>query len=97
VVIKETGATIGQVQSIAGAIASAVEQQSAAMQEIVRSVEQAAQGTSQVATNIGNVSKGATATGSAAAQVLSSARSLADQSGHLNAAVDQFLSTVRAA
>jgi methyl-accepting chemotaxis protein len=97
VVIKDTGATIGQVQSIAGAIASAVEQQNAAMQEIVRSVGQAAQGTSQVATNIGNVSKGATATGSAAAQVLSSARSLADQSGHLNAAVDQFLSTVRAA
>jgi methyl-accepting chemotaxis protein len=97
VVIKETGTTIGQIQSIAGAIASAVEQQNAAMQEIVRSVGQAAQGTAQVATNIGNVSKGATATGSAAAQVLSSARSLADQSGHLNAAVDQFLSTVRAA
>jgi methyl-accepting chemotaxis protein len=97
VVIQETGTTIGQVQSIAGAIASAVEQQNAAMQEIVRSVGQAAQGTAQVATNIGDVSKGATATGSAAAQVLSSARSLADQSGHLNAAVDQFLSTVRAA
>jgi hypothetical protein len=28
---------------------------------------------------------------------LRTARSLADQSGHLNAAVDQFLSTVRAA
>jgi len=96
-VIKETGATIGQVQSIATAIASAVEQQNAAMQEIVRSVGQAAQGTSEVATNIGNVSKGATATGSAAAQVLSSAESLAKQSGNLNAAVGQFLSTVRAA
>jgi methyl-accepting chemotaxis protein len=97
VVIKETGATIGQVQSIATAIASAVEQQNAAMQEIVRSVGQAAQGTSQVATNIGDVSKGATATGSAAAQVLSSAQSLAKESGNLNTAVDQFLSTVRAA
>lgn len=97
VVIKETGATIGQIQSIATAIAGAVEEQNSAMQEIVRSVEHAAQGTAQVATNIGDVSKGATATGSAAAQVLSSAQSLANESGHLNAAVDQFLSTVRAA
>ena len=63
----------------------------------MRSVGQAAQGTSDVATNIGNVSKGATATGSAAARVLSSAESLAKESGNLNAAVDQFLSNVWAA
>src|SRR5215472_3153910 len=97
VVIKETGSTIGQVQSIATAIASAVEQQNAAMQEIVRSVGQAAEGTSQVATNIGEVSNGATATGSSAAQVLSAAQSLAVESAHLKGAVDKFLSTFRAA
>jgi methyl-accepting chemotaxis protein len=96
-VIKEIGATIGQTQAIATAIASAVEEQGAAMQEIVRSVERAGEGTALVATNIGDVSKGANATGTAASQVLLSAQSLARESVDLNSAVEQFLSTVRAA
>jgi methyl-accepting chemotaxis protein len=96
-VIKEIGGTIGEIRTIATAIAGAVEEQGAAMQEIVRSVDHAGQGTAQVATNIGDVSKGANATGSAASQVLLSAQSLAAESGHLSAAVERFLSTVRAA
>jgi len=43
------------------------------------------------------VSKGAGATGSSAAEVLSSAQSLANESAKLKTAVEQFLSTVRAA
>jgi methyl-accepting chemotaxis protein len=96
-VIKQIGATISETRSTATAIAGAIEEQGAAMQEIVRSVEHAARGTAEVATNIGDVSKAANATGSAAAQVLVSAKSLAQEGVELKSAVDQFLSTVRAA
>jgi methyl-accepting chemotaxis protein len=95
--MKEIGSTIGQIRSIAGTIAAAVEQQGAAVREIAVSIHEAAGGTAQVATNIGDVSKGAGATGSSAAEVLSSAQSLANESANLKTAVEQFLSTVRAA
>src|SRR5712672_2582874 len=95
--MKEIGSTIGQIRSIAGTIAAAVEQQGAAVREIAVSIHEAAGGTAQVATNIGDVSKGAGATGSSAAEVLSSAKSLANESANLKTAVEQFLSTVRAA
>jgi len=95
--IKEIGVTIGRVSEIAGAIAAAVEQQGAATQEISRNVQQAAQGTSQVATSITNVNNGAVETGSASAQVLSSAQSLSRESHQLKLEVEKFLSTVRAA
>ena len=58
---------------------------------------QAAQGTSQVATNIVDVNKGARLTGSASAQVLSSAQSLSGESQRLRLEVGKFLDTVRAA
>jgi len=96
-VIKQIGATINETRTTATAIASAIEEQGAAMQEIVRSVEHAARGTAEVAANIGDVSNAANATGSAAAEVLLSAKSLAQEGVELKSAVDQFLSTVRAA
>lgn len=95
--IKEIGTTIDQISEIAGAIAAAVEQQGAATQEISRNIQQAAQGTAQVATNITDVDKGAGETGSASAQVLSSARSLSSESDRLKIEVQKFLNTVRAA
>jgi len=95
--IKEIGGTIARIASIASAIAAAVEQQGAATQEISGNVHQAAKGTAQVASNITDVNKAAGATGSASAQVLASAQSLAKGSHHLKAEVDNFLATVRAA
>jgi len=44
-----------------------------------------------------DVNRGSSATGSASSQVLSSAQSLAGQSGHLRQEVEKFLTTVRAA
>ena len=79
--IKEIGGTIGRIAEIAAAIAAAVERQ--APPEISRNVQEAAQGTSQVATNITDVNHGASETGSASSQVLASAQSLARESGHL--------------
>jgi len=60
-------------------------------------VQQAAQGTEQVSSNITDVQRGATATGSASAQVLSAAQSLSSESGRLKQEVRKFLDTVRAA
>jgi methyl-accepting chemotaxis protein len=51
----------------------------------------------QVADNIGDVNRGAGETGSASAQVLASARSLADEGSRLRLEVGKFLATVRAA
>ncbi|MFL9827519.1 protoglobin domain-containing protein [Rhodoplanes sp. SY1] len=95
--IKEIGATIGRISEISAAIAAAVEQQGAATQEIAVNVTRAAEGTKNVASNIADVNHGAMETGSAADQVLSSARSLAMESNRLNAAVEQFVASVRAA
>jgi len=95
--IKEIGGTIGRISEIAAAIAAAVEEQGAATQEISRNVGEAAKGTAMVASNITDVNRGAGETGSASAQVLSSAQSLSNESNHLKLEVDKFLSTVRAA
>lgn len=97
VLIKEIGITIGRMSEIAALIASAVEEQGAATQEISRNVQQAALGTRQVASNIVDVQRGSKETGSASSQVLSSAQSLSVESNRLKAEVQHFLATVRAA
>jgi len=68
VAIKEIGDTIGRMSEIASTIASAVEEQGAATQEISRNVQQAAQGTQQVSANITDVQRGASETGSASSR-----------------------------
>jgi methyl-accepting chemotaxis protein len=95
--IKEIGDTIGRMSEIASTIASAVEEQGAATQEISRNVQQAAQGTTQVSANITDVQRGASETGSASSQVLSAAQSLSRDSNRLKTEVGKFLNTVRAA
>ncbi|WP_371425348.1 methyl-accepting chemotaxis protein [Tardiphaga sp.] len=95
--IKEIGDTIGRMSEIASTIASAVEEQGAATQEISRNVQQAAQGTMQVSANITDVQRGASETGSASSQVLSAAQSLSSDSTRLKVEVSKFLNAVRAA
>jgi methyl-accepting chemotaxis protein len=95
--IKEIGDTIGRMSEISSTIASAVEEQGAATQEISRNVQQAAQGTMQVSANIADVQRGASETGSASSQVLSAAQSLSSGSNRLKAEVEKFLGAVRAA
>jgi methyl-accepting chemotaxis protein len=74
-----------------------VEEQGAATQEISRNVQQAAQGTMQVSSNITDVQRGASETGSASVQVLSAAQSLSRDSNRLKQEVSRFLNSVRAA
>jgi methyl-accepting chemotaxis protein len=50
-----------------------------------------------VSSNITDVQRGASETGSASSQVLSSAKSLSGDSGRLKAEVSRFLTSVRAA
>jgi methyl-accepting chemotaxis protein len=95
--IKEISDTISRISGIAVTIASAVEEQGAATQEIARNVQEAAKGTTEVAANIIDVNKGATETGTASAQVLASAQSLSSESNRLKVEVDKFLTNVRAA
>jgi aerotaxis receptor len=89
--------TINRMSEIASTIASAVEEQGAATQEISRNVQQAAQGTQQVSSNITDVQRGTAETGSASSQVLSSAQALAQDSVRLKTEVGKFLNSVRAA
>jgi methyl-accepting chemotaxis protein len=95
--IKEIGGTIGRMSEIASTIASAVEEQGAATQEISRNVQQAAHGTQQVSANIADVQRGASETGTASSQVLSAAQSLSGESKLLKQEVEKFLNSVRAA
>ena len=89
--------TIREINGIAAAIASAVEEQGAATQEIARNVQQAAVGTSEVSTSITGVTKAAADTGVASSQVLNSAGALSNDAEALRAEVDSFIAKVRAA
>jgi methyl-accepting chemotaxis protein len=55
------------------------------------------QAATQVSSNIADVQRGASETGSASSVILSAARLLAGDSNRLNAEVSKFLSSIRAA
>ena len=95
--IDQIGKTIGRVSEIATAIAAAVEEQSAATQEIARNVQQAADGTTQVLTTIQGVTQAANDTGEAAGNVLTASGALGKQADSLREKVDFFLAKVRTA
>lgn len=95
--IEEIGNTIGRLADIASVILSAVEAQNTATEDITHNVQQATQGTRQVAASITDVSRGASATESASTAVLASAQSLSGESTRLKLEVERFLATVGAA
>jgi methyl-accepting chemotaxis protein len=95
--VQEIGQTIGRINEIATTIASAVEEQGAATQEIARNVQQASAGTTEVSLNIVGVTRAANDTGAASTQVLGTAGELAQQSEALKSQVESFLGNIRAA
>jgi methyl-accepting chemotaxis protein len=95
--VQEIGQTIARINEIATTIASAVEEQGAATQEIARNVQQASAGTTEVSTNIVGVTRAANDTGVASTQVLGTAGELAQQSEALRSQVESFLGNIRAA
>ena len=82
---------------MSSSIASAVEEQGAATQEISRNVQHASHGTKEVSANITDLQRGASETGTASSRVLSAAQLLSSDSLRLKLEVDKVLSTVRAA
>lgn len=87
---------IGEINNISSAIASAVEEQSAATREIAHNVEQVAMGTRDVSANIVGVMQGAQQSGNGAADVLTAASGLSEQSLLLTQQVNQFIAHIRA-
>ncbi len=102
-----TGASVTALRSIAGqvrelestavSIASAVDQQSVAGQDLARSIDMAARGTEQVSGHIKDARDLSLSTGAAASQVLTSATDLEEQASTLSEHVQNFLTRVREA
>lgn len=103
----DTGISVSSLKSIARqindlevtsvSIAAAVDQQSAAGQDLARSIDMAARSTERVSSSIVQVRNGSLATGAAAAQVLTSSSELRYQSVTLRSQVNDFLNHVRQA
>ncbi|MCT2559455.1 methyl-accepting chemotaxis protein [Tsuneonella sp. YG55] len=103
---ESTGASVGALKAISGqvqqleatavSIASAVDQQSVAGQELARNIDTAARSSGDVTANVVQVRETALATGATASQVLSSASDLKGQAANLRSQVDGFLRHVRA-
>jgi len=93
--IKRINTVIGDISEMSTVIAGAVEEQGAAMQEVVRNVEQAAIGTNEVASNIVQVVGAARNTGEMATGVCTVANRVQTESGHLKSRVETFLETVK--
>jgi len=95
--IRGIGEIVVEMDTIAGAISAAVEQQRAATQEIARNVTQAATGAQSVAADISRVSEAAKSSDATAGEVLGVAKALSDQALALRRAVTGFVERVRAA
>ena len=93
--IESIRGTIDEISQIATAIASAIEEQGVATREIAKNVQQAAQGTQEVSTNITGVTRAAAAADEAAGQVMVAAADLSKQSETLRGEVDKFLADMR--
>ncbi|MBE9558903.1 MAG: methyl-accepting chemotaxis protein [Proteobacteria bacterium] len=94
--IQRIQGIISEINDISTTIASAVEEQGVATQEISRNVQETAKGTQQVTENIVAVSQAARDTGASSSQVLSSSQELARQTENLRAKIDTFTDRVRA-
>lgn len=101
-----TGASVSALRSIASeverlestsvSIASAVDQQSVAGQDLARSIDLAARGSERVSNNIEDVRALSLSTGAAATQVLNSSTDLEHQAANLRQQAQDFLQKIRA-
>lgn len=88
---------VGQLETASTSIASAVDQQSVAGQDLARSIDLTARNTNDVLARIVDIRATADATGTAAHEMLVSSNELERQSSTLKRQADQFLGQVRAA
>jgi len=95
--IRSIGDVMGDVSKFAIGIAVAVEEQSAATQEIARNVQQAAGGAHELADGMANVADAIKETNRSASAVLEASQALTVQASELEGSVDAFLKNVAAA
>jgi methyl-accepting chemotaxis protein len=95
--IEHIGSTIGRINEIAAAVASAVEEQDATTREMAQNVHQVAQSTSIVSEKVSSLANAAGETGQSAEMVRDHAGELARHAESLRGQVDRFLSRIRAA
>jgi methyl-accepting chemotaxis protein len=95
--IQGISETVHNVEHIAASIASAVEQQGAAMREVSTNVQQAATRTVVVAQDLARVSEGLGRNERAAGAVRGAAEKLEEQAQVLRREVGSFLASIRAA
>jgi methyl-accepting chemotaxis protein len=94
--LRRIAGQIGELESTAISIASAVDQQSVAGQDLARSIDMAARATNAVSTHVEDVRELSLSTGAAASQVLASSTELEQQAEELRSEVEAFLARVRA-
>lgn len=85
------GETITKIDENSTAIASAVEEQGAATQEISRNATEASAGTNEVSNNISGVTEAATQSGAASTEMLQSATELSGQATQLSQEIEAFI------
>nr|WP_137676479.1 methyl-accepting chemotaxis protein [Parerythrobacter lutipelagi] len=93
--LRQIGGQIEQLEATAISIASAVDQQSVAGQDLARSIDLAARSSDEVSSRIVEVRETAVSTGAAASQVLNSATELEVQAANMSAQVRDFVGRVR--
>ncbi len=89
--------SVSAVNEYAATIAAAVEEQSAATNEIVQNMQTAASGVEQIHQHIGGIKASADTTTDSTHQVLDAAKMLSQQAEHLDLQVRSFLSDIQAA
>lgn len=85
---------VQQLESTAVSIASAVDQQSVAGQELARNIDLAARGATEVKANVEQIRETALSTGAAASQVLNSATELENQASTLRHEVARIMRVI---
>ncbi|VAW19723.1 Methyl-accepting chemotaxis sensor/transducer protein [hydrothermal vent metagenome] len=93
--IAKIGETMGRVDEVSTTIAAAVEEQSAATQEIAGSIDLASSGTAEVSSNIQDISTSVAQNKTVADGVLVSSEKLAQNGKTMSEAVDGFLHEVK--
>lgn len=94
--IGNIASTIGKVDEIATAIASAVEEQSVTTREIAQNIQSAAEESETVSSTISGMSEATVESEAAARKAAESATNLTEGTQNMRSAVDEFLKHVRA-
>jgi methyl-accepting chemotaxis protein len=88
--IQKIGAIIDQINEMQTTIASAVEEQTAATNEIARNASEAARGSGEITRSVAEVSEAVRTTTQAAGQTLTAAHELAQLAANLESVVKEF-------